>query len=111
MRLLKFTLVSDGSSDIVLLPILRWLLKSLGVTRQIEGKWADLRGLPNPPRELNEKICKAVEMFPCQILFIHRDAERMRRNERACEISRAAKKAFHDHPSPPLICVGPVRMQ
>ena len=109
--MLKFTLVSDGSSDIVLKPILKWLLKKVGVTHHIEGEWADLRDLPNPPKKLEQKIQQAITMFPCQILFIHRDAERMPRNQRAGEIARAAEKAFRDHPSPPFICVVPVRMQ
>jgi hypothetical protein len=111
MKLLKFTLVTDGSSDVVLKPILKWLLRYVGVECQIEGEWADLRDLPNPPKTLQEKIQQAVQIFPCKILFIHRDAEKMSRNNRACEIARAAEEAFHGLACPPFVCVVPVRMQ
>jgi len=112
MNLLRFTLVTDGSSDVVLMPILEWLLLQVGVSFPIKGSWADLRGFRrNKPKTLEQKIERAVNIFPCEILFIHRDAERLPRNRRACEISRSATRALKDHPSPPFICVVPVRMQ
>jgi hypothetical protein len=41
MRELRYTLVSDGASDQVLLPILTWLLRANGVRCAIQPEWAD----------------------------------------------------------------------
>jgi hypothetical protein len=112
MNILHFTLVSDGSSDALLLPILEWLLVYLGVPCPLDGKWADLRPIRfNRPQTLEHKILKAVEIFPCELLFVHRDAEKIPRKQRAREIQNAASRAFRNLPSPPFICVVPVRMQ
>lgn len=32
--------------------------------------------LPNPPKTFFDRIAKACELYPCEILFIHRDAEK-----------------------------------
>jgi hypothetical protein len=110
MTELRVTLITDGSSDIMLLPVLEWLLKGLNPRLEIDSRWADLRQYINNPRTLEDKIKLAVEFYPCDLLFIHRDAERYRRNQRACEIAKVATSALQDHPSPPYICVVPVRM-
>lgn len=57
MNDLRYTLVSDGSSDASLLPILNWLLVENGVTLPIRSAWADLGSiwLPKHPR-LSDKI-------------------------------------------------------
>lgn len=41
---LKFTLIADGSSDAVLLNIVKWLLDDLYPTLPNEGQFADFRG-------------------------------------------------------------------
>ena len=72
MMELNFTLLSDGSSDRALLPILTWLLKEQRVMFGINPEWADLRRLPKPPKTLAERIVRAVDLYPCDLLFIHR---------------------------------------
>ena len=47
---LRYTLVSEGSSDVALLPILDWLLIENGVRCAIQPAWADLSVLPLPDR-------------------------------------------------------------
>ena len=74
-RPLRLTLVSDGSSDRALLPMIRWLLRRAGVDTPIEDSWADLGRLRNPPKSLADKITRSIELFPCDLLFVHRDAE------------------------------------
>ena len=108
MNILRFTLVTDGSSDIVLLPILRWLLIENGVTIAIEAKWADLRRLQKKSLKLKDKILSALEFYPCELLFIHRDAEREPREKRIEEIKKALKEVGA---VPSNVCVIPVRMQ
>jgi hypothetical protein len=73
--LIKFTLISDGSSDRVLMPIIKWLLDDLYPEIPNEGFYADLRGLKTPPRDLPRKVKTAVGLYPCHLLFIHRDGE------------------------------------
>ena len=61
--------------------------------------------MPSPPRGLAERISKAVQLYPCAILFVHRDAEREDLETRVREIAAAA------HPSVPHVPIVPVRMQ
>ena len=107
---LNFTLLSDGSSDRALLPILTWLLKEQRVMFGINPEWADLRRLPRPPRTLAERIVRAVDLYPCDLLFIHRDAEREGREKRVGEIKDALLEAQKQVEVSPVICVVPVRM-
>jgi hypothetical protein len=100
----RYTLVSDGSSDRLLLHVLDWLL-SVNSVRVFSGQWADLARLRRPPRGLGERLRRAVDLYPCQLLFVHRDAEGVERSIRAAEIRAVLE------PEPPGVCVVPVRMQ
>jgi hypothetical protein len=111
MKELRYTLLSDGSSDEVLLPILTWLLKQNGVQCAIQPAWAELRRLREPPKTLVERIQKALELFPCDLLFVHRDAENSPLETRANEIRAAATLAASTTAIPTTLCVIPIRMQ
>ena len=104
---IDFTLLSDGSSDQALTAILKWLLQRCGVKGTIQAQWPDFSLLPQPPKGLPERIKLAVELSPCDLLFIHRDAERTGLQERKSEIVDATR-SVGNHPA---ICVVPVRMQ
>lgn len=103
---LPATLVTDGPSDRVIEPILRWLMQQL-TKAEFEIRWADLRGLSRKPSNLAEKLAVAVQEYPCQLLFVHRDAEKQGPRVRYEEIRRAADPALEF----PLVGVVPVRMQ
>jgi len=103
---IRYTLLTDGSSDKALLPILSWLLYQHCPEYAIQRQWADLGRLPRPPKKLSEKIKISVELYRCDLLFVHRDAEGISRNKRAGEI----RQALADTPHPPAVCVVPVRM-
>lgn len=105
---LRFVLLSDGSSDRSLLPLLKWLLRVNGVQRPIQEDWADLRGLRRPPRGLAERLRRSVELYACDLLFVHRDAERESYQNRRDEVLQALEEAELSGPS---VCVVPVRMQ
>jgi hypothetical protein len=109
MKELRFTLVSDGSSDRALLPILRWLLIDRGIRGPIIDQWADLRRLRRRPVGLRERIEAGLDLYPCDLLFVHRDAETARRETRVAEI-RAALPWEPVAGTQPSICVIPVRM-
>jgi hypothetical protein len=48
MKEIRYTLITDGSSDRALMPILTWLLIELGVKIAIQPTWADFTRLRNP---------------------------------------------------------------
>ena len=107
MKTIRYTLLSDGSSDRMLMPILDWLLCQHCQELAVESAWADLGRLPQPPKTLPDKIRIALDLYPCDLLFIHRDAEKVPFKTRHAEITRAVNL----HETPPAICVIPVRMQ
>ena len=101
---LQLTLVTDGTSDVVLLPILQWLIRQLTL-EDFEIRWADLRGLGEGARRLEDRLIAAIDHYPCRLLFVHRDAEGQEPRVRYDEI-QAANRTACDH-----VCVVPVRMQ
>ena len=108
MKELRYTLVTDGSSDVVLMPILTWLLQENGVFCAIQPAWADVRRIRSGGKlTLTQKISWSIETYPCDLLFVHRDAERESRENRLSEIN----KAIAELDTPPYVCVIPVRMQ
>ncbi|MUH01691.1 DUF4276 family protein [Scytonema sp. UIC 10036] len=112
MKELSYTLLSDGSSDKALMSILTWLLQEHQVECAIQSTWADLRRLPKPPKTLGQRIKNGLDLYPCDLLFIHRDAEKEPREKRMAEIREAVEEAIKESVAvPPTVCVIPVRMQ
>lgn len=108
MNELHFTLITDGSSDRVLVHHLRWILKNcLGSQVAIQSQWADLRSLRDKPVKLVDKICITLELYPCDLLFIHRDAENAGPAQRLREITEAV---ITSQTTTPVVPVVPVRM-
>ncbi|TFG36541.1 MAG: hypothetical protein E4H46_03330 [Desulfobacterales bacterium] len=106
MKEIRYTLLTDGVSDKVLITILSWLLHEHCPGYAVQSAWADLGRLPRPPKKLPERIRTSVELYPCDLLFVHRDAEKISREARANEIRQALSETEH----PPAVCVVPVRM-
>ncbi len=107
MTNVRYTLVSDGSSDRVLLPVLTWLLECHCRDSAIQPQWADLRGLKKPPTTLARKLTCSTELYPCDLLFVHRDAESSNPEVRMNEIREALAASSVPCPS---IFVVPIRM-
>jgi hypothetical protein len=109
MKELKYTLIADGSSDKTLIRIIKWLLDDLYPKMPAEGMLADFRGLPNPPKTLNDKLKTAKRYFPADIVFIHRDAESVNPksiNQRLTEIQREiGEREFEKS-----VCIIPIKM-
>ena len=110
MQRLRYTLLADGSSDRALLPLLTWLLRQSCGAIPIQAEFADLRLLPRPPKELSGRINRSVELYPCDLLFVHRDAENAPIEEREAEIRKALGESSVEG-SVRVVCVVPVRMQ
>lgn len=102
---LSFTLVSDGPTDRALIRPLLWLLEQHS-SKVFKAEWPDLRKLRSPPRSLRDRISAALELAPCDLLFIHRDAERESPATRAAEVAEALAEVSHGAAIP----VVPVRM-
>ena len=98
----RYTLVSEGPSDRSLIFIIDWLLLQHS-PEVFQSQWGDLGQLRKRPRNLNEKIACALDLYPADLIFVHRDADDGPREDRVSEI-RAALPA-----SPPAVCVIPVR--
>ncbi len=111
MPSLDCTLLADGSSDAALLPILEWAIRQHVGEVVVQCEWADLRRLVSPPRALGDRIAKAVELYPCNMLFVHRDAEGQDPERRYGEIQTAVQTAKMQGFDVPHVCVVPVRMQ
>ena len=107
---MRFTLVSDGSSDQALIPILVWSLRDAGVASDLQPRWAEFRHLLKPPVGLVEKISKAIDLYPADLLFVHRDSENQLPASRKEEIEAALAKVRERGMNIPHVCVIPVRM-
>jgi hypothetical protein len=103
---LRYTLVSEGSSDRALLQILNWLLARHSA-QPFDGVRADLGFLPAPPKTLNERIRSSIKYYPCELLFVHRDADGPLPEKRVEEIKEALAELKDDRPA---VCVVPVTM-
>lgn len=100
---MTFTLVADGSSDKVLVPIIAWAAKQF-VNVPINGQWADFSRVQRP-RSLEQKIRTALDLYPCDLICVHRDAEAMDPQMRRDEIALAA-----DSSAAFMVPIIPVRM-
>lgn len=91
MEVLHFTLVADGPSDACLIHVINWVLSRDPQVRyrHFRVRFADTRLLREPPKGLAARIEAGYRQFPCDVLFVHRDAEREPTEKRYQEISEA----------------------
>ncbi len=102
--IVQATLVTEGTSDTVLLGLLGWLLSQLTLA-DVELRWADLRGIAHKRDGLAATLDHAVRLYPCHILFVHRDSDK--HDPDACHDQiRSANRTGTG-----LVCVVPVKMQ
>ena len=104
---LRYTLVGDGPSDRCLLPIINWALGQIEGVREFGfiPQVADPRDPQAAGSGLAERVRQAVRVNPCDLLFIHRDAEKEPLEKRVAEIRQASRGEL-----PPHVPVVPVRM-
>lgn len=91
MTVLRYTLLSDGSSDAALMPIIEWLIKEHRPDIGLLGQTAE--GISTSDRSLAKRIPAALACCPCDILFVHRDAEGESIDARLREIEAALTAA------------------
>ncbi|WP_155322736.1 DUF4276 family protein [Desulfosarcina ovata] len=106
---LKYTLITDGPSDRALLSVLNWVCREQ-YPGPVESQWFDPRPLSASLMPLGKRLRLSIELYPCNILFVHRDSEGQDPQTRYDEISEAAESLSTAGESIPFICVVPVRM-
>jgi hypothetical protein len=92
MTELVYTLLGDGPSDRRLIFPTNWLLSSITQT-PFRAQWADTRGLVRLREGLAARVEKALELFPCDLLIVHRDAETQEFAQRFSEIDAAVRES------------------
>lgn len=108
---LRFTLLGDGPTDRVLLRPLKWLLEQMAEWRPIEPHWAEPCLAGKPVASLSVRVVCAILDHPCDLLFVHRDAEADDREVRVKEIKRAIDEFCpRVCPMVPYVSVVPIRM-
>ena len=107
---LRCTLLSDGSSDKVLVQILDWAVRQHLTDIPPLVRFGDLRKLPNPPKTLKRRIQAVLRYYPCDILFVHRDAEKDTIEARENEIAEACHDLENITFGRNAVAVIPVRM-
>lgn len=108
MSILRYTLISEGTTDAVLIPMIDWVFQKADYPL-VEGYRAEFWRLNSPPTLLDEKIVEACKLFPCDILFIHRDADNGPSTQRCHEIAEAISSAGKTGLNLPAVAVVPVR--
>jgi len=110
MERLRYLLVTDGSSDRVLLHVLNWLLTDILQPVEIEP-YHSYQGFGNRSsygNPLTDKIAASLKLYDrVDLLFVHRDAENETPSIRLQEIA-AALEPLAERPT--HICLIPVRM-
>ncbi len=100
---LRYTLLADGGSDRTLLPLLNWLLEQAHPDVHIQPQFASQ--VPSAGMSLVQRVQLAMRLYPCDVLFIHRDAEKETMAARIEEIRQQIEATGYTY-----IPVVPVRM-
>src|SRR5258708_2208129 len=110
MKAVRHTLVSEGATDANLIPIIDWTVREVARVELSTGDQAEVLRLPSSPEALADRVVKAVELFPCEILFVHGEADRVPPVHRYQEIQAAVEAATIAGCVVPAVAIVPVRM-
>lgn len=75
MKMINYVLISDGSSDRCLMPIIEFAI-SKHLKFASNGEWANFNELPISPKNLIDKIIYCNSNYEVDLFFIHRDGEK-----------------------------------
>lgn len=109
MRHIQFTLFADGPTDRALLPVLDWLIREAHGPDTIAHEFL-FRPQFRTDLSFTARLQIALGLAPCDILFIHRDAEKQDPLLRYDEIAKAVENLSIQYAEVPHVCVVPVRM-
>jgi Domain of unknown function (DUF4276) len=106
----NYVLISDGTSDRALIPVIDFTLKTYHADILFKGQRADFSRLLKKPKDLSEKILCAIDLFDSSILFVHRDSENEKPSIRDKEIENAIEAVAKKINEKKFVKVIPVRM-
>jgi Domain of unknown function (DUF4276) len=105
MQSVSLTLLADGTSDHrMLMPLIEALMDEYCPV-PFQSRIADW--LPEGTKATADRVRAAIQFYPCDLLFVHRDAESTDPDQRETEI-RSGVQGVSAAPS--VICIVPVRM-
>lgn len=90
---IRYTLLTDGSSDRVLAAMIDWLLTQLPYSLEFQSQWAEPSVVNKAGNTLDARIRAAHSRFPCDILVVHRDSEADSLSQRTQEVLQAIEAA------------------
>ena len=95
----------------VLVPIVQWVLEHHLPDTPLEPQFAQWHALPKRPKDLAGQLRAALRLCPCDLLLVHRDAEKESPQKRVVEIAEAVQKLTADRTFGGMhVCIVPVRM-
>jgi hypothetical protein len=111
MMHLNYTLITDGRSDKTLMCIINWLLDDLYPRITNSGQYADFSFIKSKPDngDVIGKINTALELYPSDVIFYHRDAESID-NKVFTRRMEEIQKHVRDQGYNNVVCVVPVTM-
>lgn len=111
MDRLKYTLISDGSSDTTLMHVINWCLRDLYPNLPIYSQYADFNPLPKKPSQgdVRKRVELASKWYPFDLCIYHRDAEK---NERDIVNTRTAEVLgkLDNETRKKVVCIIPIQM-
>ncbi len=103
MRIYTYTLLTDGSSDEALLPMIDWLVEQHFNGLRFQSQF--VRDLGKVGTDLLSRLDAALHQFPCDLLILHCDAEKESHAFRYAEVKHAGDQRMQR-----CVPVVPVRM-
>jgi hypothetical protein len=104
MKYFAYTLVADGPSDDVLMSIIDWMIRT-HTNESFSSNFCSSAEASS--HDLVEKIGRANDIYPCDVLFVHRDCERPENYARRLNEISAAVALKENRVFVPIV---PVRM-
>ncbi len=102
--MVRCTLLTDGSSDECLIPIIQWAFRNLQLQNYPIVELADLRQ-QRPGHDLEARIQAAIECYSCDLLLIHRDDENQGLEMRISQIDSLMARILPHVPHVPIVPV------
>lgn len=100
---ITYTLLADGSSDEILIPIINWTIAQHYPQLSFTSQFAS--NLGKVGTNLTSRIPAALRAYPCDLLFVHRDAESESHTFRREEIALALNQTHTN-----CVPIIPIRM-
>lgn len=107
--MITYTFLGDGSSDKALMPIIDWVFRENFPTTPITSQFADLRFIRDKILPAN-RVVTALNYYPCDIIFIHRDGEDIKNTSAIYEKRKTEIAQLSNSISEPYVAVITIKM-